>query len=367
MGMTIFRNNIPVILIDKHIGVDELGTRGIMGGDFVRELNAIENGGYPVCEVWINTVGGSVFDGLAIYNAIANSTIEVNTRNVGVALSTGGWLMQAGKKRIANYYTKSMMHEVSGGDAKTLEALNTTVSAMLSIRCNKSDSWIQKQMADETWLDAEECKTLGLCDDVDYNCGVDVKESFDNKKPFTAYNKMRLVVNKLIEGPEKKIKMERVTNILNLSKDASEDSILKEINNLKDQIAALNKTVVEKEAALLKVETDKTAALKDKDAVDFIENAYKEGRFEEAAKAGLLNLAKIDLEATKIAVSAMPTKKASNRVQIPGVSTTEASRASWDYDKWQKEDPNGLTNMYKNSKVEYDALLDKWKNTLAIN
>lgn len=363
MGMTIFRNNIPVILIDKHIGVDELGNRGIMGNDFVRELNAIENGGYPVCEVWINTIGGSVFDGLAIYNAIANSTIEVNTRNVGVALSTGGWLMQAGKKRIANYYSKSMMHEVSGGDAKTLEALNTTVSAMLSIRCNKSDSWIQKQMADETWLDADECKKLGLCDEIDNNCGVDVKESFDNKKPFAAYNKMRLVVNKLIEQPVKNIKMKKVTNLLNLSEDASEDSILKEVNALKDQIATLNKTVIEKEAALLKVETDKKAEEKDKEAVVFIENSFNEGRFEKEAKAGLLNLAKIDLEATKTAVIAMPVKRVANKLPIPGTGA-DTTRAAWDYSKWEKEDPDGLINMYKNSRPEYDALFSKKYNAV---
>lgn len=365
MGMTIFRNNIPVILIDKHIGYDEAYGNGIMGNDFVRELNAIENNGYASCEVWINTVGGSVIDGLTIYNAIVNSTIEVNTRNVGVALSTGGWLMQAGKKRIANYYTKLMMHGTSGGEDKTLDALNTTVSSMLSIRCKKTDAWVQERMKDETWIKAEEGLKMGFYDEVDFNCGAEVKDSFDNNKPFAAYNKMRLVVNKLIEQPAKKIQMEKVTNILNLSKDASEDSILKEINNLKDQIATLNKTVVEKEAALLKVETDKAAALKEKDAVEFIENAYKEGRFEEAAKPGLLNLAKIDLDATKTAVSAMPIKKIANKLPV-NAGGADASRAAWDYSKWEKEDPIGLTDMYKNSKAEYDALFNKTFKTAQV-
>jgi hypothetical protein len=54
MGMTIFRNNKPVILVDKHIGSDDLYGDGIMANDFVRELTAIENSGYAECEVWIN-------------------------------------------------------------------------------------------------------------------------------------------------------------------------------------------------------------------------------------------------------------------------------------------------------------------------
>lgn len=367
MGMTIFRNNLPVILIDKHIGYDDVYGAGIMGNDFVRELNAIENHGYATCEVWINTVGGSVIDGLAIYNAIVNSPIEVNTRNVGVALSTGGWIMQAGKKRIANYYSKLMMHNTSGGDEKALNALNTTVSAMLSSRCKKSDAWVQERMNDETWIDAEDgMNKYGMYDEIDYNCGAEVIESFDNKKPFAAYNQMRLIVNKLVEEPIKKISMKNVAKALNISEDSVEESYLKEINALKDQIKELSNKVTEKEAALLKIESDKVAAEKEKEAVEFIENAFKEGRFVEAAKPGLLALAKNNLEATKVAVMAMPVSKAANKIKIPETVVNGESRAGWDYSKWEKEDPNGLTNMYKNSKEEYDTLLDNWKNKLAI-
>lgn len=366
MGMTIFRNNIPVILIDKHIGYDDVYGAGIMGNDFVRELNAIENNGYSTCEVWINTVGGSVIDGLAIYNAIVNSTIDVNTRNVGVALSTGGWLMQAGKKRIANYYTKSMMHNTSGGDAKALEALNTTVSSMLSVRCKKSDTWVQERMNDETWISAEEGLKLGLYDEVDNNCGADVKESFDNKKPFAAYNQMRLIVNKLVETPIKKIQMKNVAKALNINEDAAEDSFLKEINALKDQIKDLTNKVTAKEAELLKVATDKKAAEDEKEAVEFIENSCKEGRFVEAAKAGFLALAKNNLDATKVAILAMPVQKTAVKLPLNTGAGADASRAAWDYSKWEKEDPNGLIDMYKNSRAEYDALFDNWKNKLAI-
>ncbi len=360
--MTILRNNLPVILIDKHIGYDDMYGKGITGEDFVRELNAIENQGYKTCEVWINTVGGSVLDGLEIYNAIVNSTIEVNTRNVGVALSTGGWVMQAGKKRIANYYTQAMIHPTSGGDEKALTALNTTVVALLCSRCNKSDSWVKDRMADETWINAEDGLKIGLYDEVDYKCGAEVKEAFDNKKPFVAYSRMKEIVNKLVEGPTNKKKMTKVTNLLSLNEDASEESIVKEINALKDQLKEATNKLATKEAELLKVESDKKAAEEEKEAVDFIENACKEGRFATAAKEGFLALAKNNLEATKVAVLAMPVKAVANKVPLNTGAKNEG-RAGWDYDKWQKEDPEGLTNMYKNSPEEYTNLLNEWTKT----
>lgn len=358
MGMTIFRDGLPVILIDKHIGDDATYGPGIMGPDFVRELNAIENMNYPTCEVWVNTMGGSVKDGLDIYNAIVNSTIEVNTRNVGMAFSTGGWIMQAGKKRIANYYTRGMMHDTSGGDEKALNELNGTVSSMLASRCNKSTTWVQDRMKDETWFSAEQGLKLGLYDEVDYNCGASVNEIFDNTKPFKVYNQMRAIVNKLVEKPKTKA-MKKVTNILNLNEDAAEESIVKEIETLKNKLKETESELIAKKAELLRIESEKKTADAEKEAIEFIENAYKEGRFSEGAKPGLLNLAKVNLEATKAAVNAMPVQKAANKV--PLASGKQEGRADWTYDKWEKEDPTGLVNMYKNAPEEYEKLLNDWK------
>lgn len=332
-----------------------------MGNDFVRELNAIENAGYPLCEVWINTVGGSVVDGLEMYNAMVNSTIEVHTRNVGVAFSTGGWLMQAGKKRIANYYSKTMMHNTSGGDEKTLNAMNTTVSAMLSSRSKKSDEKIQEMMKDETWLTADEGKRAGLYDEIDMNCGADVKDSFENSQPFAAYNKMQMVVNKLIQEPSKNIKMKKVTNLLNLNEDATEDSIVKEVNSLKDQIKNLTQELADKEAAIKKAEDEKKAAEVDATAVTAIDNFIKEGRIDSSVREQYLALAKIDLEGTKNVISKLPIGRPANKLPIPtGPTTGGESRASWDYGKWEKEDAEGLINMYKNDTAAYDLLLNNW-------
>lgn len=359
--MTIYRNSMPVILIDRHIGDDALYGKGITGADFVRELNKIENSGALECEVWINSVGGSVMDGMDIYNAIANSTITVNTRNVGIAASTAGWIMQAGKERIGNYYVQLMMHNTSGGDEKSRNALDESIVSMLSVRCKKSENWVRDRMAEEVWINAEDAMNKhGLYDRVDYKCGVEVKEEFSNKTPIAAYNQIRSVVNKLIEQP-KKITMKKVTNALNLNEDASEDSILKEVDALKDQIKNLSEKVTEKETELTAIKDAKEKEEKEKLAIDLVENGIKEGRIESEAKEGFIALAKMDLEGVRNTIAKMPVKSISNKLPL---ETKEAEgRLGWTYDDWEKKDPQGLTNMYKNSREQFDLLLNKWKET----
>lgn len=357
--MTIYRDNLPVILIDRHIGNDAVYGPGITGADFVRELNFIENSGHTECEVWVSTVGGSVMDGMEIYNAIANSKINVNTRNVGVAASTGGWLLQAGKKRICNYYAQLMMHNTSGGDDKALNALNGSIISMLSVRCKKSDNWIKDRMEEEVWINAEDgFKKYELYDEVDYNCGIEVKDAFENKSPFAAYNQLRLVVNKLIEVP-KKYNMKKINNSLKLDENASEDLAVREIETLNETIKTLTNSVKEKQDALDLIKSDSEKAAKDAAATAVVDAAIKEGRIDNSAKDGFVALAKKDLEGVKNTLAKMPVRSVANK--IPLGTGVDESRNSWTYSDWEKKDPKGLTEIYKNSREQYDSMLEKHK------
>ena len=347
---------MPVICILTHIGNDSRLGDGVMGNDFVKELNNIEQSGYAECEVWINSVGGSVLEGMAIYDAINNSSIIVNTRCIGVAASMAGVIFQAGKKRIMNDYSRLMIHGVSGGTPESEASLSESVVTMLSKRCPENENKIRKMMDGEKFITAQDClDKYNLCDEV-VTTGVEL--DLKNSGLFATFNTLTEVVNKLIQEPKQKIKMLKVTNLLNLSEDASEDSILKEITDLKEQLA-------NKEALLNKIEEDKKEEEAKKEAVELVENSIKAGKIDEAAKEGFVALAIKDLEGTKNAISAMSVRVAAKILPIVNSAVAE-SRAGWDYDKWQKEDPNGLTAMYKNSRAEYDALYEKWSNTLNI-
>jgi ATP-dependent Clp protease protease subunit len=363
MSMTIYKDGLPIILIDRHIGVDPVYGNGITGSDFVRELNAIENMAYPKCDVWINSVGGSVMDGMDIYNAITNSKVEITTKCVGIAASIAGVIFQAGDKRVMNDYSLLMMHNPFGGDDNALQAVKSSLVTMLSTRCSKSELQISNMMEKETWLDSSECKEIGLCDEIEIS--IQEKVTTENKSAFALYNKLKSVVNKLIEEP-KKPNMKTLKNFLNLSEDASEESILKEVQSLKDSKEALSKSLKdtqdslkEKEDDLKKIQDDKYEAEKLKAAEEIVNKAESEGRIEKDAVAGFVNLAKGDLEGVKSTLATMPVKKTANLLPIP--NNQPEGRSGWDFDKWQKEDPKGLENMLKNHKEAYELLFNSWK------
>ncbi len=358
--MTIYRNNLPVILIDRHIGDDPIYGKGITGSDFVRELNAIENMAYPSCEVWINSVGGSVMDGMDIYNAITTSKIDVTTRCVGIAASIAGVIFQAGNKRIMNDYSLLMMHNPFGGDDKALEVIKSSIVTMLSTRCSKSELQISNMMEKETWLDSSDCKEMGLCDVIEISIEVE-KEAVENKSPFAVYNKLKSIVNKLIEEPKKIEEMLKVKNALNLNADATEEAMLKEVETLKTTLIDTQNSLAEKEEALNKIKTDKENEEKSKASLELVENAIKEGRIDSEAKEGFVALANADFEGVKNTLSKMPVRAIANKLPID-VKEPEG-RAGWSYDDWQKKDATGLTNMYKNSREQFDLLLNKWLET----
>jgi len=335
MGMTIYRDNKPVILIDKHIGEDPLYGKGITEGDFVRELNFLENSGEKECEVWVNSIGGSVIDAWGIYNAIVKSTIKVTTRNVGMAASAAGWIIQGGKYRICNYYAPTMMHNSSGGDDKALNAINESIISILASRCNKSENWVKQRMAEETWISPDDALSYGFYDEIDTECGVEVKERFDNKTPIAAYNKLKLVVNKLVEQPKKEIQMKKVTNKLGLLDNANEESILagieaienkltaktKEADGLKNDLDSAKEDLSKKEAELTALKKEKqdaedAAKIAKEEAIKnqaktMIERFAKEGRIKNDKETidKWTNKAIADLDGTKELIEGLPINK----------------------------------------------------------
>src|SRR4051794_5419098 len=84
----------PIMLIDKHIGFDEVEGSGIMGDIFQKELLALDGMGKSRIQVWINSPGGLVSDGYNIYNAILKSQTKVDTYCTGMAASIAGVIFQ---------------------------------------------------------------------------------------------------------------------------------------------------------------------------------------------------------------------------------------------------------------------------------
>ena len=97
------------ILIYGVIGMDFWSGGGNTSDGFAEEFSALEKE-FDTILVRINSPGGDIIEGLAIYNLMAQSQKEVNTRIDGVAASMGGIIALAGKKVSAPKTSIFMIH-----------------------------------------------------------------------------------------------------------------------------------------------------------------------------------------------------------------------------------------------------------------
>ena len=126
--------------------------------------------------VYINSYGGSVFEGTAIYNQLKRHSAHKTVYVDGFACSIASVIAMAGDTVIMPRNTMMMIHNMSWGifgnaaelrkSADDLDAINEAgMAAYLQKAGDKLDAGKLKEMCDaETWLTAAQCMELGLAD-----------------------------------------------------------------------------------------------------------------------------------------------------------------------------------------------------------
>jgi ATP-dependent Clp protease protease subunit len=128
--------------------------------------------------LYINSPGGSVTAGLAIYDTLQFLTCDVNTYCIGQAASMGAVLLAAGtkSKRYALPNARIMIHQPWGGvqgaasdisiQAKEILRLKDRLNEILSTHTGQSLEQIGRDTDRDRFMSAEEAKAYGLVDDV---------------------------------------------------------------------------------------------------------------------------------------------------------------------------------------------------------
>lgn len=139
------------ILIYEEIGYNWWTGGGVTASSVQNQIeNAIKNGATEIL-VRINCIGGSVLEGIAIYNALAKNSDIVTTINEGVAYSMGAVIAMAGKKRKAYKNSTFMFHNVSGGvwgNAKDIKGALEMIEALDDSLCESIAQLTGKPSAD---------------------------------------------------------------------------------------------------------------------------------------------------------------------------------------------------------------------------
>jgi ATP-dependent Clp protease, protease subunit len=128
--------------------------------------------------LWINSPGGSVYSGMAIYDTMQFVANDVATVGMGMAASMGQLLLCAGAKgkRIALPHARIMMHQPSGGIGGTAADIAIQAEQMLytkrmfqervSFHTGQSREQIEADSDRDRWFTAEEAKDYGFIDKV---------------------------------------------------------------------------------------------------------------------------------------------------------------------------------------------------------
>jgi ATP-dependent Clp protease, protease subunit len=128
--------------------------------------------------VYINSPGGSVTAGMAIYDTMQHIKSEVVTICVGMAASMGAFLLAAGSKgkRLALPHARIMIHQPLGGsrgqasdieiEAKEILRIRQQLDRILADRTSQPLDKIQKDTDRDFFMSAQEAKEYGLIDQV---------------------------------------------------------------------------------------------------------------------------------------------------------------------------------------------------------
>jgi ATP-dependent Clp protease protease subunit len=139
--------------------------------------------------VYINSPGGSVYAGLAIYDTMQYIKPDVQTICVGIAMSMGALLLAAGTegKRMATPNAKVLIHQVAGGfqgqatdiEIQARETLNMKrlLEEIISKHSNQPLDKVAKDMERDYFMTAVEAKDYGIVDQVISSRGKPVQKA----------------------------------------------------------------------------------------------------------------------------------------------------------------------------------------------
>ena len=145
----------------------------VTAASFVRDLRALD---VKAIDLHLNSPGGLVFDGIAIYSALRNHPASVTSFVDGVAASAASFVAMAGDQVVIEKPAKMMIHNAQGlvlGDpedmremADLLDELSDTIAEIYADRAGKTVAHWRTAMRAQTWYGAAEAVAAGLADRV---------------------------------------------------------------------------------------------------------------------------------------------------------------------------------------------------------
>jgi len=242
---------------------DEIGMWGVDAKSFIDEIKNIPNDTSVLLR--INSPGGSVIDGLAIYDAINRMPQKVTSRIEGIAASMASVIALAADEVVMSENSLYMIHNVGGGVMggsddlrKAAELMDKMGDRLVSIYVSKtgqSEEQIRSWMDEETWFNSTEAKEAGFINLVEEPIKMAAK--FDIKK----YDyKNKSIVENLFNNQKKEKNMEKefenlksfISEMFNKTAEAKEVKIL-DNKEVSEKMSAIEESIEESSKAVIEL------------------------------------------------------------------------------------------------------------------
>jgi ATP-dependent Clp endopeptidase proteolytic subunit ClpP len=314
-------------------------------------------------KIRINSPGGSIFEGIAIFDALNKCGKRVTVQIDGIAASMASIIAMVGEEIVMSPFAQMMTHKPCGSvegsaleirqKADLLDELEKTMLSIYVARTGLSEAECKAKFLSDTnsWFNAQEAVAAGLADRIEEGRLKTIAIVPGTESLVSVYKHFAAKLNTNMDF------IEQLRKNLNLSAELTEDSIFAHLSDLQaraSQVDGLTQQVTDLQAKVSDFEAAEVAA-RDLEVSNLIDTAIAERRILPTAKADWTAMFKASHEAAAAslkAIAAVP-----DLSKIPGGKGGDADeRKDWSFSDWSKKDAKGLETMKLERKDDFVAL-----------
>lgn len=315
-------------------------------GRVVTELMQVA-GRYKHIDVRINSRGGDVFAGMAIYNALRQADGDITIYVDGMAASIAAVVALCGKPLMMSPYARLMLHQVSGGGyggaewlrsvADQIERIETDLAAMLSKRLGTTPEDVKARYFDgrDHWLTAAEAVDMGMADGIyDMPEATDLSQNTDDEIYTYFNNRLHGAINQ-----EEMALIDDIKALPTFEDKADASAVVAHIKELESQSAQAE--------ALRQANQqykNRIAELESKEVDAYLDKAVADGKLTAEQLPSMKKLMEADREtATQLIDSMKPQKRQTRAADV----FNEGTAAVMENKTWDQLDHDNQLAMLK--------------------
>ena len=291
----------------------------VESGRVVSELMSVDGAGRQI-DVRINSRGGDVFSGIAIYNTLRQMAANVTIYVDGMAASIAAIIALCGRPLMMSPWGKLMLHAVSGGawgnasalrqSADLIETLEGDLSNMIAGRLGKTPSDVQAEYFDgsDHWLSAEDCVKMGLADGL-YEMGGSEQRPESDEEIIQYFNNRWLQAE-----PTNENDMALIDDIKALPSFENKEDSAAVVAHIKELQNAATKA--EAQAQVIAQYKDRISELEKKEVDSYLDSAIASGKIRAEQKDTFAKLMAADRASAEALIDSMkPQQKTEPRAK----------------------------------------------------